>query len=174
MITIGIDKCSTCIARLEARKEGVLHAIDRVASYFDDVCQRFGVKQCQVFVKQIQTSFTESVQSFDPKQTCTAIGICSTDKNQMDMDFDAYEKYLEDEIDKNICSTFGPFESLCKHTIRGNRKQIETVKINYNIKDLMKIGEQMNNGMTKNFFNAASLSKLISKRIIFLLLFLFR
>ena len=62
----------------KSRKEGVLRAIDRVASYFDDVCQRFGVKQCQVFVEQIQTSFKQSVQNFDPKQTCAAIGFCST------------------------------------------------------------------------------------------------
>ena len=74
------------------------------------------------------------------------------------MDFDKYEKYLEDEIDKNVCSTLGPFETLCKQMIRGNRKQIQTVKINYNIKDLMQIGEKN----TKTFFTAANLGKIIS------------
>jgi hypothetical protein len=113
-------------------------------------------------VKQIQTSFEESVKNFDPKQTCTIIGFCSTNAKQDEIDFDTFEKYLEDEIDKNICSTLGPFESLCKQVIRGNRKQIETIHINYNIKDLMNIGE-MKGGMTKNFFSAASLSKLLCK-----------
>lgn len=69
------------------------------------------------------------------------------------MNFDAYEKQMEDEIEKNICSTLGPFQSLCKQVIRGNRKQIQTVKINYNIKDLMQIG------MKNNLFTAATLSK---------------
>lgn len=95
----------------------------------------------------------------NPQQICNSIGFCSTNENEMD--FDVYEKYLEDEIDKNICSTLGPFESLCKQVIQGNRKQIQTVKINYNIKDLMQIGEQMKNGMTKNYLSAANLGKFI-------------
>jgi len=155
------DKCSTCIERLESRKQGALQAVTRVAAYFDDICQRFANKQCQVFIKQIQDSFEESIQSFDPKQTCTSIGFCSTTKNDNQIDFDTYEKFLENEIDKNICLTLGPFQSLCKHVIQGNRKQIQTVKINYNIKDLMEIGEEMKNGMKKNFFSAANISKFI-------------
>lgn len=71
------------------------------------------------------------------------------------MDFEQFEKHLEDEFDKNVCSTLGPFESLCKQMIRGNRKQVETLKINYNIKDLMSIGEKK----TANFFTAANLGK---------------
>ena len=74
------------------------------------------------------------------------------------MNFETYEQVLVDELDKNICSTLGPFETLCKQVIRGNRKQIETVKINYNIKDLMNIGEPLK----QNFFTAANLSKWIS------------
>ena len=127
--------------------------------YFDDVCQRFAGKQCQVFVKQIQDSVKQSVENFNPKQTCTLIGFCSTTTNvENDVDFDRYEKYLEDEIDKNICSTLGPFESLCKQVIRGNTKQIQTVKMNYNIKDLMQIGEISK----QTFFTAANLSMWMS------------
>ncbi|CAF1099474.1 unnamed protein product [Adineta steineri] len=151
-VTIETDKCSTCVESLQQRKDGMLHGITRVASYFDDLCQRFGGKQCQVFVKQIQDSFEESVRNFDPKQTCSAIGFCSTNS---DMDFAKYEKYLEDEFEKNICSTLGPFQSLCKQMIHGNRKQIETIKINYNIKDLMHIGEKKG----VNFFTAANLNE---------------
>ena len=148
------DKCATCVDRLQQRKDGILRGIDRVASYFDDLCHRFAGEQCQVFVKQIQNSFEQSVRDFDPKQTCTAIGFCGANTA---MDFGKFEKYLEEEFDKNVCSTLGPFESLCKQMIRGNRKQVETIKINYNIKDLMQIGEKK----TSNFFTAANLSKSI-------------
>ena len=150
----GTDKCTTCVERLQQRKDSILRGIDRVANYFDDLCQRFAGQQCQVFVKQIQNSFEESVKQFDPKQTCSAIGFCSSTSN---MDFEKFEKFLEDELDKNVCSTLGPFETLCKQMIRGNRKQIETTKINYNIRDLMQIGEKK----TANFFTAAHLSKCI-------------
>lgn len=138
---------------MQSKKEGILQAVNRLATYFDDLCQRFGNKQCQVFIEQIKTSMENSIGTFDPKKTCTLIGFCSTANGENQMDFDAYEKYLEDEIDKNVCTTLGPFESLCKQVIRGNRKQIQTVKINYNIKDLMQIG------MNSNLFTAATLSK---------------
>jgi hypothetical protein len=147
-----------CVERLQTRKDGILRAMDRVASYFDDVCQRFGVKQCQVFVKQIQESVEQSVKNFDPKQTCTMIGFCSTIVDDNQMDFEAYEKFLIDEVDKNICSTLGPFKSLCKQVIRGDTKQIQTVKMNYNIKDLMQIGELSK----QTFFTAANLSMWMS------------
>ncbi len=156
LIIIRTDKCSICVERLQLRKEGILQGITRVASYFDDICQRFVGKQCQIFVKQIQNSFEESVKNFDPKETCTAIGFCSIKPTEMD--FIQYEKYLEDEIDKNVCSTLGPFETLCKQIIHGNRKQIQTAKINFNIKDLMQIGEKT----TTNFFSAANLGKIIT------------
>ncbi|CAF1001411.1 unnamed protein product [Adineta ricciae] len=146
------DKCTACVERLQQRKDGILRGIDRVANYFDDLCQRFAGQQCQVFVKQMQNSFEESVRQFDPKQTCSAIGFCSSTSN---MDFNKFEKFLEDELDKNVCSTLGPFETLCKQMIRGNRKQIETTKINYNIRDLMQIGEKK----TANFFTAAHLNE---------------
>jgi hypothetical protein len=163
VIVIETDKCSICVERLQARKDGILQAIDRIASYFDDICQRSDNKQCQVFVKQIQDSLEESVTNFDPKQTCTLIGFCSiTIQNENEIDFDIYEKYLENEMDKNLCSNLGPFENLCKQVIQGNRKQIQTVKINYNIKDLMQIGEQMKNGMIKNWHSAANLGKFIN------------
>ncbi len=169
MIVVETDKCSVCVERLQSRKEGVLQAIIRVAAYFDDICQRFNNKQCQVFVKQIQNSFEESVRNFDPKQTCISIGFCSTTKAANEFDFDAYEKFLVNEIEKNVCSTLGPFESLCKQVIQGNRKQIQTVKINYNIKDLMQIGEEMKHGITKNFFSAANISKFIHyQRLLFI------
>ncbi|CAF3582670.1 unnamed protein product [Rotaria socialis] len=158
-IIIKSDQCSKCVESLQTRKTNILHAMNRVVAYFDDLCQRFAGKQCQVFVKQIQDSFEESIDNFDPKQACNVFGFCSTTNNQNQMDFEKYEKYLEDEFDKNICSTLGPFETLCKQTIRGNRKQIETVKINYNVKDLMLIGEKLTNGMTTNFFNAANLNE---------------
>ncbi|CAF1514559.1 unnamed protein product, partial [Adineta steineri] len=41
-VTIETDKCSTCVESLQQRKDGMLHGITRVASYFDDLCQRFG------------------------------------------------------------------------------------------------------------------------------------
>ncbi|CAF3793085.1 unnamed protein product [Rotaria sp. Silwood1] len=145
LIIIHTDQCSKCLESLQSRKVTLLHALDRIVSYFDDICQRFAGKQCQIFLKQIQDSFQKSIENFDPKQTCHIIGFCSIKNIPDEIDFDKYEKYLEDEIDKNICSILGPFETLCKQTIHNNRKQIETVKINYNIKDLMQIGEQIKN-----------------------------
>ncbi len=150
---IETDACSTCVDRLQSKKEGIVQAVDRLAAYFDDLCQRFANKQCQTFIKQIQTSVETSLQNVDPKQMCTLFGFCSTGNDAHQMNFDAYEKYLEDELDKNVCSTLGPFESLCKQVIRGNRKQVQTVKINFNIKDLMQIGQ------TENLFSAANISK---------------
>ncbi|CAF3821446.1 unnamed protein product, partial [Rotaria sordida] len=159
LIVIQTDQCSKCVESLQLRKDSILHALDRIVSYFDDICQRFAGKQCQIFIKQIQDSFEKSIKNFDPKQTCHLIGFCSETNVKQEIDFDKYEKYLEDDIDKNICSILGPFETLCKQTIRANRKQIETVKINYNIKDLMQIGEQITNGKIKNFFTAANLNE---------------
>ena len=140
--------------RLQSRKEGVLQAVNRLAAYFNDLCERFSNKQCQVFIEQLQSSFQASIGSFDPKQACTSIGFCSTTEDESRMNFDTYEKYLEEEIEKNVCTTLGPFQSLCKQLIGGNRKQIQTAKINFNIKDLMQIGTK------DNFFAAATLRKL--------------
>ncbi len=153
VIVIDTDTCSTCVERLQSKKEAILQGVNRLAVYFDDLCQRYANKQCQAWIKQIQTSVEESIENMDPKKICTLVGFCSTTKDATQMDFDAYEKYLENEIDKNICSTLGPFESLCKQVIRGNRKQIQTVKINFNIRDLMQIGQ------TENLFSAANISK---------------
>ena len=150
---IETDKCTTCTQRLQSKKEVILQAVDRLAAYFDDLCQRFANNQCQTFVKQLQTSIETSIRNIDPKQICTVFGFCSGGKYAQQMDFDIYEKYLEDELDKNVCSTLGPFESLCKQVIRGNRKQVQTVKINFNIKDLMQLGQ------TENLFSAANIRK---------------
>jgi hypothetical protein len=138
-----MDTCSTCNQRLELKKDGILQAIDRLAGYFNDLCQKYAEKQCQIYVKQIKDSIQKSIEEFDTKQTCTSIGFCTTDGIEKEMNFNQYEKYLEDEIEKNICSILGPFETLCQDVIHGNTKQIQALKMNYDIKDLMQIGEEL-------------------------------
>jgi hypothetical protein len=126
-----------------------MQAVDRVTGYFNDLCQRFAGKQCQIVVRQIHDSIQQSIKDFDPKQTCTAIGFCSTNGIENETDFDKYEKQLEDDIEKNICSTLGPFETLCKLIVHGNTEEIQTLKLNYNINDLMKIGEELTENLGK-------------------------
>jgi hypothetical protein len=139
------NTCSTCIESLQLRKDGFLQAIDRLAGYFNDLCQQHAKKQCQIYVNQLHDSIQKSIEEFNPKETCNSIGFCSNDE----ADFDQYGKYLVDEIEKNICSTLGPFEILCKHVIKGDTKQIQTLKMNYDIKDLMKIGGESPEDLSK-------------------------
>lgn len=124
-----------------------------MAAYFDDICQRFELKPCQVFVQQLQQSVEKMLNAVDPRETCRQIGFCSTAVEASQATFEQYEKYLVDEVEKEICSTLGPFESLCQQMLRGNSEQIQTVKINYNIRDLMQIGEVK----SKNLLSASSL-----------------
>jgi hypothetical protein len=147
--------CSTCVERLQVRKDGVLQAIDRLAGYFNDLCQRYAEKQCQLYVKHIHDTIQKSIEEFDAKETCNVIGFCTADGSENEMDFDQYEEYLGDEIEKNICSTLGPFEILCKEVIQGDTKQIQALKMNYDIKDLMQIGEEL----TENLSNTEDLGK---------------
>ena len=149
------NQCSTCVERLQTRKEGARLAVDRVALYFDDLCQRFAPKQCQTFVQQIKQSAEQAIDRFDPKETCKRIGFCAATGVTEPMDFGVFEKHMEDELDENVCSTLGPFQTLCKQVIRGNRKQIQTVKINYNIRDLMQVGESR----ALNLFSASKSSE---------------
>ena len=150
------SQCSTCVQRLQARKEGARLAVERVASYFDDVCQRFAPQQCRTFVQQIKQSAEQAIDRFDPTATCTRIGFCATTGVTTEaLDFGVFEKNMEDELDQNVCSTLGPFQTLCKQVIRGNHKQIQTVKINYNIRDLMQVGESR----ALNVFSASKASE---------------
>ncbi|CAF0969540.1 unnamed protein product [Rotaria sordida] len=144
------NKCSTCIERLQLRKDGILQAIDRLTGYFRDLCQKHAeTKQCQIYIQQIHDLIQISFEEFDPKETCNLIGFCTTDGTENKMNFDKYEKDLVDEIDKNICSTLGPFEILCKSVIHGDTKQIQKLKINYDIKDLMQIDDKLTENLSK-------------------------
>ncbi|CAF3349410.1 unnamed protein product [Rotaria sp. Silwood2] len=144
------SKCSTCIERLQLRKDGILQAIDRLTGYFNDLCQQHASKQCQIYIQQMHDLIQISFEEFDPKETCNVIGFCTTDNIENDMDFDKYEKHLEKKMDENICSTLGPFETLCKSVVHGDTEQIQKLKINYDIKDLMKIDEEL----TENLSNS--------------------
>lgn len=134
------DTCGICIQRFDERKDGILQAIDRLAGYFTDLCQKYGEKQCQIYVKEIKDSIVQSIEDFNSNDVCNSIGFCSID---IKMNFDDYEKYLENEIKTNICSTLGPFEVLCEDVIHGNTEDIQSLKMNYDIEDLMKIGEEL-------------------------------
>ena len=170
LIVVRTDQCSKCVESFQSRKIGVSQGIVRITSYFDDICQSFAGKQCQVFIKQIQQSLEKSIDNVHPREMCRSIGFCSTMNNLKEKNFDIYEKYWEDEIEENICSILGPFEMLCRQMVRGQRKLIETVKINYNIRDLMQIGEK---GIRSKFFTAAFLGKLRNDRRVVLLCFLY-
>ncbi|CAF5008828.1 unnamed protein product, partial [Rotaria sp. Silwood1] len=137
------NKCSTCIEHLQLRKDGILQAIDRLTGYFNDLCQLNAEKQCQIYIQQVHDLIQISFEEFNPKETCNLIGFCTIDNINNDIDFNTFEKYLEDEIDKNICSKFGPFETLCTSVMHGDTEKIQKLKINYDIKDLMKIDEEL-------------------------------
>ena len=139
------DTCSKCIENLQLKKDGMLQAIDRLAGYFNDLCQEYSDKECQAYVKETKNSIQKSIEEFNPQQTCNSIGFCSTDES----DFDQYKQSIDDEIEKSICSTLGPFETLCKLVVQGDTKQIQTLKINYDIKDLMKIGGESTEDLSK-------------------------
>jgi len=132
--------CGICSQRFDQRKDGVLQAIDRLAGYFNDLCQTYGEKQCQIYVKEIKDSIAKSIEDFDSKDVCTSMGFCSTDG----IDFDQYEKYIENEIETNICSTLGPFEVLCKDVIHGNTEHIQSLKMNYDIEELIENSNETN------------------------------
>ena len=155
LLVTKVDQCSKCIDGFQSRKIAFSQGLVRLSSYFDDLCQRFADHKCQVFIKQVKESVEKSLAHFSSEKICHSIGFCFTTNNDHPMNFDEYEKHLETELEKNVCSHVGPFETLCKQVIRGNRGQTETTKINYNVVDLMKIGEET----AKNFFNAAHLGK---------------
>jgi hypothetical protein len=138
-----IDTCSTCIQRLDVRKDGFLQGIDRLSGYFNDLCQKYSGKKCQKYVNKLKDLYQQSIKEFDTKQICSSIGFCEIYGNENEIDLNEYENYLEDQIEKNICSILGPFEILCQNIIKGNTKQIQELKMNYNIGDLMKIGEEL-------------------------------
>jgi hypothetical protein len=153
--TKDTERCSTCVDRLTSRRESLLRGVTRVTAYFDDICQRFELKPCQMFVQQLQQSVEKMINAVDPRETCRQIGFCSTVVEPSQATFEQFETYLVDEVEKEICATLGPFESLCKQILRGNSEQIQTVKINYNLRDLMQIGEVKNT----NVFSASSISE---------------
>ncbi|UJR22649.1 hypothetical protein I4U23_025689 [Adineta vaga] len=133
------DTCSSCINRLQLRKDAALQAIDRLAGYFNDLCQHYAQKECQAYVKEVHDFIQKSIEKFDPKETCTTIGFCGSNDNAEEMKFDEYELSIENDIEQNICSKLGPFETLCKSVVQGDTEQIQTLKMNYDIKDLIEI-----------------------------------
>ncbi|CAF0857235.1 unnamed protein product, partial [Didymodactylos carnosus] len=160
-VTVTGDRCEQCTSRLQNRKDCFIRTIDRLTSYFDDLCQRFADKQCQNFVKEQSNRAKEWVQMFDPKETCQHMGFCTMISNdneyQQDRSFDEYEKQFQSRIEDEICSKLGPFNSICRQVARGNMKEVQTTKINLNIKDLVELGEK--NIFTAKFLNECSNDK---------------
>ncbi|CAF3355329.1 unnamed protein product [Rotaria socialis] len=144
----SVGKCSTCVERLQLRKDAISQASDRLTGHFRDLCQQNADKQCQLYVQQVHDLVQLSLEEFDLTETCTAMGFCTTENSEKDLGFDQYEKNVENEIVKNICSTLGPFETLCKSIIHGDTKQIQELKINYDIKDLVQIEKQLTDNLS--------------------------
>ena len=82
------------------------------------------------------------------------------------MDFDQYGKFLEDEIQTNVCTNLGPFETLCKQVIHGDTQGIQALKINYDIKDLMQLGKELtsNDDECSNDKCQCCIARVISKK----------
>lgn len=43
---------------------------------------------------------------------------------------DDYEHAFVEEITKQVCSTLGPFETLCQQVVQGDSKQVQTINLN--------------------------------------------
>ena len=140
--------CSACVESLQLRKDGLLLIVNRVMKYFNNFCQQYAKNQCHMYVKQIHDSIQTYMKEFDLKETCTSIGFCSTDNSKNDIDFNQYEYYLENLIDRSICSRLGLFETLCKKLVRGDLQQIQEVKINIYIQDLVQIQENLTDALS--------------------------
>ncbi|CAF1319414.1 unnamed protein product [Adineta ricciae] len=151
--------CSTCINRLQLRKDAASQAVDRLAGYFNDQCQRFAQKQCQIYVKEVHDSIQKSIEEFDPKATCTVIGFCESMGNELEMNFVERELSLQADIEQNICSKLGPFETLCKSVIQGDSKQIQALKLDYDIKEVMRIGDDLHDLLETDDFGKFPISK---------------
>lgn len=139
----SLDQCSTCIERLQLRNDAFLQAINRLTEHFKDWCQRRADEKCQIYVQQMHDIVQISLEEFDLKETCNAMGFCTKDNSEMKFDVKEYEKQVEEEIDKEVCSLLGPFGTLCKSIIHGDMKQIQEMKINYNFKDFKKVEQQL-------------------------------
>lgn len=154
-------QCDKCIQRLDERKQVLRQGIERMTNYLSTLCQRFELKQCQVFLQQLQDYSDTTINTWNTQDICTHIGFCSTTDKSDHTDepsFDQYEKYLKDELETTICTQLGPFQAWCKQILNGNREQVLTVKINDNLRDLMQIGQPIN----KNLLSASNQSKIAS------------
>jgi hypothetical protein len=156
-ITVEKSLCTECVEQFNQRKDNLLLTMNRLMTYFDDVCQRFDLKPCQSFVQQLQQTIPQVLNSFDAAATCHKIGFCSITSVASHVDLVSFGKHLEDEVESSLCPALGPFQSLCQQFVHGNRKQIETSKINFNIRDLMQIGE--GHGKGSDLFSASRLSE---------------
>ena len=125
-------------------KENLEQGINRLVPYFKDLCQRYNLKQCDEVLQGIEQSILSTIKQLESKEICNQLGFCSLSNENTEMSFDYYRKSIEDELEEKICSTLGPFQSLCKQILHGNHKQVQTVKINDNIRDLLHIGVEKN------------------------------
>lgn len=136
-----LNQCTTCINYFDQRKENLEQGVNRLIPYLKDLCQRYSLKQCDDVLQGLQQNILPTVKNLQSKQVCSELGFCSLSAENGAMSFDYYRKAIEDELEEKICSSLGPFESLCQQVLHGNRKQVQTVKINDNIRDLLHIGE---------------------------------
>lgn len=124
---ISTDSCSTCIERFNLRQQALRQAVDRLADYFTDYCQQLSNEECQTYLQEIKGPLQESIDSIDIKDTCTSIGFCDPSNS---LDFNEYEKSIESEINEQVCSIAGPFQTLCQHILHGNLDEIQHLQIN--------------------------------------------
>ena len=139
------EPCGTCVERLDGRKDAFVQAIDRLAGYFNDLCQKHADdKSCQTYVQEMKKFIQRSISYFDSNEACTSMGFCGADSTTTTMDIDQYLQSVEDDIQENICSTLGPFEALCQAVVQGDTEQIQTLEMNYDLKTIMELGEESN------------------------------
>jgi hypothetical protein len=122
----GGGECTTCIQHLQPRKDAAIQAINRLSVYFTERCADWGIPQCQQFVSEVLTEFSSFINEFDVQGTCQTMGFCGQNAAH---DIDDYEHAFVDEIGKNVCSTLGPFETLCQQVVQGNSNQVQTISL---------------------------------------------
>lgn len=121
------EDCAICTQHLQPRKDAAIQAVKRLSDYFTDRCAEWDMPDCQQFFSEVLVEVSSYINEFDVKSTCLTMGFCGQNAAH---DIGDYENAFVDEISKNVCSTLGPFETLCQQVVQGNSKQVQTVSIN--------------------------------------------
>jgi hypothetical protein len=137
-------ECVTCVQRLQPRKDAATQAVNRLSVYFTELCAKSSIPQCQQMVAEVATAARLFIDEFDVQETCLAMGFCGQNAAH---DIDDYEHAFVEEIGNQVCSTMGPFATLCQLVVQGDSKQVQIVSLNAtNIDDFFRDCEEKVDG----------------------------